>query len=383
MGQKLQGFIIRKYRQERKWSQSSLCRGICAVSYLSKIEQGKAEGSPEVLTLLFRRLGIPWREDPAFCREAGAWLEECYDRLFSGENMGRVLEVLREREEAYCSSPFLLDWLLLSWAMTGESKVELKDFVPAMDARQLSLYLCLEGRFQELLRISGRSYFYLEAGKHAYWKGDYSYAVSCLQQGVDRAAQEGSLPGMMFCRLFLGNCYSSLNQTEQTREQYAAAGRMARTLGADRPMRIIAYNQAAMELQMGLTEDALRHLLEHPWHEAMYYQKLAICYERLGRREDARKALRQAETAPLKELSCNADLARDVFQQLCGLIQFRLDHSGYLQIPEYGKALVACMQCLEQQFSASFVRFYAAWLEEWYSANRQYRKAYELLRKFS
>lgn len=225
MGQKLQGFIIRKYRQERKWSQSSLCRGICAVSYLSKIEQGKAEGSPEVLTLLFRRLGIPWREDPAFCREAGAWLEECYDRLFSGENMGRVLEVLREREEAYCSSPFLLDWLLLSWAMTGESKVELKDFVPAMDARQLSLYLCLEGRFQELLRISGRSYFYLEAGKHAYWKGNYSYAVSCLQQGVDRAAQEGSLPVMMFCRLFLGNCYSSLNQTEQTREQYAAAGR--------------------------------------------------------------------------------------------------------------------------------------------------------------
>ncbi len=46
MGQKLQGFIIRKYRQERKWSQSSLCRGICAVSYLSKIEQGKAEGEP-------------------------------------------------------------------------------------------------------------------------------------------------------------------------------------------------------------------------------------------------------------------------------------------------------------------------------------------------
>ena len=192
MGQKLQGFIIRKYRQERKWSQSSLCRGICAVSYLSKIEQGKAEGSPEVLTLLFRRLGIPWREDPAFCREAGAWLEECYDRLFSGENMGRVLEVLREREEAYCSSPFLLDWLLLSWAMTGESKVELKDFVPAMDARQLSLYLCLEGRFQELLRISGRSYFYLEAGKHAYWKGDYSYAV--LPAARRRPGRTGGQP---------------------------------------------------------------------------------------------------------------------------------------------------------------------------------------------
>ena len=64
MGQKLQGLLIRKRRQEREWSQAALCNGICAVSYLSKIEQGKVESSPEVLNLLFRRLGIQWQEDP-------------------------------------------------------------------------------------------------------------------------------------------------------------------------------------------------------------------------------------------------------------------------------------------------------------------------------
>ena len=58
MGQKLQGLLIRKRRQEREWSQAALCNGICAVSYLSKIEQGKVESSPEVLDLLFRRLDI-------------------------------------------------------------------------------------------------------------------------------------------------------------------------------------------------------------------------------------------------------------------------------------------------------------------------------------
>ena len=51
MGQKLQGLLIRKRRQEREWSQAALCNGICAVSYLSKIEQGKVESSPEVLDL--------------------------------------------------------------------------------------------------------------------------------------------------------------------------------------------------------------------------------------------------------------------------------------------------------------------------------------------
>lgn len=56
MYQKLQGIIIRRRRQELNWSQTALCAGICAVSHLSKIEQGKAEGSPEVLRLLLQRL---------------------------------------------------------------------------------------------------------------------------------------------------------------------------------------------------------------------------------------------------------------------------------------------------------------------------------------
>ena len=36
------GFLIRQKRLEKGWSQEGLCRGVCAVSYLSKIEQGKA-----------------------------------------------------------------------------------------------------------------------------------------------------------------------------------------------------------------------------------------------------------------------------------------------------------------------------------------------------
>jgi len=110
LGQKLQGLLIRKRRQEREWSQAALCNGICAVSYLSKIEQGKVESSPEVLDLLFRRLDIQWQDDPAFCREAAAWFEEYYDRLFSGEDLQDMTQELLLRETVYRNSPFFLDW---------------------------------------------------------------------------------------------------------------------------------------------------------------------------------------------------------------------------------------------------------------------------------
>ena len=56
------GAVIRGERLRRDWSQEGLCRGICTVSYLSKIEQGKAEGSPDVIRLLLERLEVLNRE---------------------------------------------------------------------------------------------------------------------------------------------------------------------------------------------------------------------------------------------------------------------------------------------------------------------------------
>ena len=333
--------------------------------------------------MLFRRLDIQWQDDPAFCREAAAWFEEYYDRLFSGEDLQDMTQELLLRETVYRNSPFFLDWLLLSWAATGQVQEEVEEFVSAMDARQQNLHLCLKGQFQDLLRIAERSYFFLQAGKHAYWRGDYSYAVACFFQGAERAAREGSLPVMMLCHLFLGNCYSTLNQLDQTLEHYEAARRMARSLGRRVTLVEIAYNQATTELQMGLTQEALRHLLEHPWNEALYFHKLAICYERLGQEKLARVALDRALEAPLGDLPCDPPQAREIFEQMCGLVRFRLDHKGYLQEPEYGKALHSCVRSMEQQFSIGFVRFHVPWLEEWYAANRQYRQTYELVRKFS
>ena len=52
---KLIGTMIRKYRLEKNYSQEGLCKGVCAVSYLSKIEQGSVEASPEILQGLLDR----------------------------------------------------------------------------------------------------------------------------------------------------------------------------------------------------------------------------------------------------------------------------------------------------------------------------------------
>ena len=52
------GALIRRERLRQSVSQEGLCRGICAVSYLSKIEQGKAEAGEDILLPLLERHGL-------------------------------------------------------------------------------------------------------------------------------------------------------------------------------------------------------------------------------------------------------------------------------------------------------------------------------------
>ena len=79
------GFLIRRERLARSWSQEGLCRGVCAVSYLSKIEQGKATPSPQIVTVLLARMGVPWHGDPQKTEDACALAQQFYEALFSCE----------------------------------------------------------------------------------------------------------------------------------------------------------------------------------------------------------------------------------------------------------------------------------------------------------
>ena len=95
MDKKVTGFIIRRERMRRDWSQDGLCRGICAASYLSKIEQGRVEASEDILRLLYERLELPWYGGESALTALSERIDELYELAYSGE-----FEVLREKISA-------------------------------------------------------------------------------------------------------------------------------------------------------------------------------------------------------------------------------------------------------------------------------------------
>ena len=78
MRPELAGALIRRARLEKNWSQEGLCRGICSVSWLSKIEAGREGADPELVSALFARLGLDMAERPGDAELIGRCCEAAF-----------------------------------------------------------------------------------------------------------------------------------------------------------------------------------------------------------------------------------------------------------------------------------------------------------------
>ena len=237
-GGDIAGLLIRQARLRLNWSQEGLCRGICAPSYLSKIEQGKAAPSPEVTELLLRRLGLVWTPEPES-------LEPCWKALLSG-------------------SP---------------------DFASCYE----------QGRWEEAVRLEPLPLLVTLRGTALYVKGDYTVAIEVLRDACRSAADAGYPHLMLSCRLWMGNCYSDLGRMEEMLAHFAVAERLAEALGDTDSLGSLRYNIAATQLELGQPEKALLYFSTLPHPSLLDLHKLAICHEQLGHREQALTAVQQAE----------------------------------------------------------------------------------------
>ena len=125
MDKKVTGFIIRRERMRRDWSQDGLCRGICAASYLSKIEQGRVTASEDILRLLYERLSLPWYGGESALPALSERIDALYEQVYSGEfeALSEELSALAPQRDALLLSPAAADISVLSEiaAWRGES----------------------------------------------------------------------------------------------------------------------------------------------------------------------------------------------------------------------------------------------------------------------
>lgn len=378
MNPKFPGTMIRRERLRRGWSQEGLCRGICAVSYLSKIEQGKTSAANAILSALFDRLGLTWYGDEATVQWAGRLADECYEALFSGSSdaLAAQMAVLERDHEKLLGGPLAPDFLLLSSFWQGKEAPIDPELEANLDHRQLALQRMLQKRLDEAAKLYPCAFLYYLAGEDAYCQGRSASALEYLQQGYDLAAAEGRASLMLDCKLLIGNCYSNTMEISAMETHYRIASRLAADLGRTDAMADIRYNIAATYLESGRYEEAYHLLSTLEDSSALSQHKLAICCEKLGKNEEALEAISRAERMPSEVPP------PELASLMCQVVRFRLEHKDYLQSDTYGRLLLDCFSRCRTELPIGYASFHLPWVLEWYSAARQYRKAYELLKDF-
>ena len=375
------GLLIRNARLEKNWSQEGLCKGICSVPYLSKIEQGKAEPSEEIAGALFARLGFTAVLEKDFSAFAEKLRDNCLEAIlsFDFDAAEKLLFAAENEKERLLHCAFALDFMLLYELVNknGGGKPLLPAFEPYMNAEQLAFQRILLKKYDEAARLFPCAYTLCICGESAYAGGEALKATEMLQKAYDLAAEEGRAGIMLKSRTILGNCCSNSGNIPAMLRHYTVAKRLAATLGEENSLRDIDYNIASTQIEAGNYKEAYAYFsaLKNP--RLIDLHKLAICCEKLGRADEARAAIARAKAA-----ACDYP-PEPLSQQICDIVAFRLDHPDYLQREEYGALLLACFRTMRRELPAGYASFHLPWVLEWYTANRRYKEAYELTREFS
>lgn len=374
------------------------------MSYLSKIEQGKAVPSEEVLQLLLKRLDISVdAETEAQAREV---VEEAYEALFCGDFSSFHGVMAQAENEKYHYTAVGLDILLLEqltwrreqaeqanigcesvesanhgqdcdWHKVRRGILKSESLEDCMNSRQLALQRIYQKRFEEAIRLLPNAYTYYCAGADAYERGDnYSAAMEYLQSCYDLASKEGAPRLMLLAKLYIGNCYCNQVDLENMALHYRVAERLAKALQDTEALETIRYNAVSGQIEHGDYGEAYAYFSKLKHASVMSLHKLAICCEKLGKREEALEALYKAEQMepeyPDKELAGS----------MCEIVRFRLEHEDYLEQEAYGKLLLCCFEECREKLPIGYAAFHLPWVLEWYTASRQYKKAYDLVTDF-
>lgn len=404
------GFLIRQARLQRNLSQESLAKGICAASYLSKIETGQAEPGAEILSLLFSALGLSFTCSPQALTSAQALWEEYFTHAEFGEDTAPCAQALLSLRQTLEYSTMHLQYhvFLLFYATemgrTEDSTQEISylcRFLPYMDATlQFWYYLAagilekgsgsgLEAALEPLqaarrCRSCSIVEYYIASAYYRY--GDAAQTIEWSERAYRSASDEGNVYQMLWSSFLTATGYTNFTGLALAEKYYRRTAALARGSSEDVASRI-EYNLGASYLERGQTDKALMHLRRvradpDSFDEIMLGHKLTLALQADGQTQQAEEALARATGALAK---CRDTLPPERAAVCSAMLRFaELRFSpDCLSLPEYEQVLRQLYDRAGQAFGFGFRWFHGLYLITLYQHQRRYKEALLVAREIN
>ena len=392
------GYLIRRERLAQNLSQEGLCRGICAVSYLSKIEQGLVEPGQDIMDRLFAALHIEFVRDPALEEEAQRQLEQFFFLSEADESYEEQKAFFNCHGERLARSEFALSYGVFQLCVAADEHLKdevriqfekLEPFLDCMPLRVRQEALLAFGRKtdspQEAVSIFERAAqlmpncVVLNTLANCYCSmGQYGKSAELTEQALSLAFAQGNALVMMRCCLRQGLISCTQYDMEQAERHYERA--IAWTRGTRRDVRkYVYYNLGSTYLELGDEKKALDYLEQveeaedNAQHNMLLHQKLAILYARCGDRKNAQKEI-EAAKRHLQEAEQLDIVGSGLFRVMVRFAELMLDKDTK-NSPEYEEILRTLYLETMDAFGHSFRQFYGRYYVEMLKGQRRYKEA--------
>ena len=391
------GFIIRQRRLQQGYSQEDLCRGICSVSYLSKIEQGVGNPSPAILQDLYARLGIRYNEDRSLTEKAQGMLDSYFDKFFHNESAESEEAFLDLHQNELENCELHLSWHIFHLyalirkhgkkaPLCFQEEAYLSRFKENMEEDQLYLYYVGAGLLEsdeqlEYLRLAETirpgSFVKQSIAECWYSRREYMQAIQAADRAFAAAAEEGSLSTMLWSSYLLGACYSNFNDLSFMLRYYKRAMELARGYDSSVTARI-RFNIGSAYLEHHRYQEAAPYLLASlqgsgsglEEQKILAGQKLSVCYYETGQNAFGHQYLQQA-------MNRCTDRMPKIYRDLLYFTQLRYVRKDQAA-EEYESLLQELFRASRAQLGEGYYRLFADHMIEMYVEQRRYKEALAL-----
>lgn len=393
------GYLIRRERLQRNLSQEGLSKGICAVSYLSKIEQGLVEPGQEIIDRLFAALDIDFIRDPELEAEAARQLDRFFFLTEADLPCEEQKAFFAEHGERLARSEFALYAQVFrlistaridSWEETRALLAGIEPFMPWLSVRVRQWVLIVKAEYQdnheeewavlgEAEQLGAYSVVTYKRAVCACQQGRYGLSMELADRAYQQAAYEGNVMTMAWSCFLMGTCACNRYDMEQAKRYYDRV--MALTRGSTLKMsNYIRYNLGSSYLEMGDEARAFEILRdigdekEDMLHNVLLHQKLAILNLRSGKREEGLDHIQKAKAFFAKSAWPRMERRAQLIESMIRFAELMMDEET-MRSPEFEEVTRTLYDESEGQFGFGFKHFYGRYLVQLYKRQRRYKDA--------
>jgi transcriptional regulator with XRE-family HTH domain len=403
------GQRIRYYRKTKGLTQEELAKGICSVSYLSKIENGDAKSSDDVIQLLCERLGISPENQQLDVNILG---------ILNEWNFLIILRKFEEAENLHNKIKEYLSFIEDPDLLTRYDLFLIRNYLVKNDVDIATKLLKKVDKLQDNNSDYSISfYYYYVKGLHSYFIKEYSEALKYfsraenflsqtplnqVEKGVfyysialchshlfhstsvmthaykalDIFDKEYNFSRSSDCQILLGIANRRIRSYSQSEYHFNQALKFAESFNDNKSLGIIYHNLGFLFSNMGNSEIAIQYYLKsvaiketnesRNLHNT--YFLIAKEYLNLDKQKDSLKWLDKTNLHLKKDHS-------DEYNIHAEILKFRLQKDFNKNFESYIKK--TAIPYFQEKNILEYVREYATLLADYYYENSQYKSASE------